>query len=61
MRGQEEMIRTEKMKMVGELAAGMAHEIRNPLTSIKGFIQLSKIKVITFSRGMRSLWEKSLG
>ncbi|MBX4148736.1 ATP-binding protein [Paenibacillus lautus] len=42
MRGQEEMIRTEKMKMVGELAAGMAHEIRNPLTSIKGFIQLSK-------------------
>lgn len=42
MRSQEEMIRTEKMKMVGELAAGMAHEIRNPLTSIKGFIQLSK-------------------
>ena len=42
MRGQEEMIRTEKMKMVGELVAGMAHEIRNPLTSIKGFIQLSK-------------------
>lgn len=42
MKGQEEVLRTEKMKMVGELAAGMAHEIRNPLTSIKGFIQLSK-------------------
>ncbi|GAA0852821.1 hypothetical protein GCM10008915_71930 [Bifidobacterium pullorum subsp. gallinarum] len=42
MRSQEEILRTEKMKMVGELAAGMAHEIRNPLTSIKGFIQLSK-------------------
>ncbi|GAB6930483.1 hypothetical protein JCM10914A_44660 [Paenibacillus sp. JCM 10914] len=42
LQSQEELMRSEKMKMVGELAAGMAHEIRNPLTSIKGFIQLSK-------------------
>lgn len=39
-RAEEHLAKTEKLAIVGELAAGVAHEIRNPLTSIKGFIQL---------------------
>lgn len=39
-RAEEMLQKTEKLSMVGELAAGIAHEIRNPLTTIKGFVQL---------------------
>jgi diguanylate cyclase (GGDEF)-like protein len=39
---EEHMLRSEKLRVVGELASGMAHEIRNPLTTIKGFLQISK-------------------
>ncbi|MFC4807833.1 ATP-binding protein [Paenibacillus sp. GCM10023250] len=39
-RMQEEIIQAEKMKVVSEIAASVAHEVRNPLTSVRGFIQL---------------------
>lgn len=37
---EEVAFQNDKLAMLGKIAAAIAHEIRNPLTSIRGFIQL---------------------
>ncbi|MCY7894313.1 sporulation two-component system sensor histidine kinase KinE [Bacillus vallismortis] len=39
---EERLRKSDTLHVVGELAAGIAHEIRNPMTALKGFIQLLK-------------------
>lgn len=35
-----EINRLERLNLVGQMAAGLGHEIRNPLTTVRGFLQL---------------------
>ncbi|MGE7761566.1 PAS domain-containing sensor histidine kinase [Peribacillus sp. NPDC097895] len=37
---EELLCKSNMLSAVGQMAAGMAHEIRNPLTTVKGFLQL---------------------
>ncbi|HOK39495.1 MAG TPA: ATP-binding protein [bacterium] len=42
---QEYLIRSEKLATAGQISAGIAHELRNPLSSIKMMIQIIKNKI----------------
>lgn len=45
----EQLAQLESLSNLGELAASIAHEIRNPMTSLKGFTQLMRTE--TNARG----------
>ncbi|WP_051688191.1 PAS domain-containing sensor histidine kinase [Desulfofalx alkaliphila] len=37
---EEEISRLEKLNLVGEMAAGISHEVRNPIATVRGFLQI---------------------
>ncbi len=47
---QEEMIQSAKLATAGQIAAGLAHEIRNPLSSIKMMSQILKHRLANNNR-----------
>jgi len=56
---EEQMKRVDKMAAVGALAAGMAHEIRNPLASLSGSIQMLRAE-LTLDESQQHLMEITL-
>lgn len=37
---EQELARLERLNLIGQMAAGISHEIRNPLTTVRGFLQI---------------------
>jgi two-component system, sporulation sensor kinase E len=44
---EKEISRLDNLNLVGEMAAGIAHEIRNPMTTVIGFLQIAKTDIGT--------------
>ena len=47
---EREVAKLERLNVIGQLAAGLAHEVRNPMTTIRGFLQLlqNKTELLTY-------------
>lgn len=45
-------LQNERLATIAQLAAGLAHDIRNPLTSVRGFLQLISTRVTENDREM---------
>ncbi|WP_088226412.1 ATP-binding protein [Desulfosporosinus sp. FKB] len=43
-RAEIEMVRMDRLNLIGQMAASISHEVRNPMTTVKGFLQLLKSK-----------------
>lgn len=41
---EKEMARLERLNLIGEMAASIGHEVRNPMTTVRGFLQMLRGK-----------------
>lgn len=37
---EKEIFRLDRLNLIGEMAAGIGHEVRNPMTTVRGFLQI---------------------
>ncbi|MDR3591732.1 MAG: ATP-binding protein [Negativicutes bacterium] len=55
-----EMARLDRLNLIGEMAAAIGHEVRNPLTTVRGYLQLfqRKNELTTFARQIDTMIEE---
>ena len=51
---QAQLLQSEKLSAIGQLVAGVAHELNNPLTSVIGYAQLLEEELLDGAGGRRS-------
>ncbi|NLL51668.1 MAG: PAS domain S-box protein [Peptococcaceae bacterium] len=40
----EQMLKLDRLNLIGEMAAGISHEVRNPMAAVRGFLQILQTK-----------------
>jgi two-component system, NtrC family, sensor kinase len=54
---QQQLIQSEKLSAIGELIAGIAHELNNPLTGVMGYSQLLQLRKDLDERAKENLFK----
>ena len=57
-RAQDQIVMREKLAALGELTAGVAHEIKNPLNFVKNFSEVSEELLVEFKEVMEEVEDK---
>ncbi len=57
---EEEIARFDRLNVIGEMAAGIGHEVRNPLTTVRGYLQMfsHKLKFVEYQEQFKTMIEE---